>query len=477
MWNKDFLYKITVFSVLLIMSGCSSSEGKNDPVSDDHSANGKVMVYTYSSSVKPSTYYTVKVQEQDAFVLPTSEPQICSFSCEGKVKVEVTPLRTQATSAMVRPVTKNYEYSVSNGNVILYLEPYDRVVVEINGDEENPLFLFANPMETDKPSGDNADVLYYKAGTVTSESILSLKSGQTLYVEGGAILKGCVWAQNCSDVTIKGCGIIDARDNSDKVVFFNHVTDGTIENVTVLNSTGWTTLLTQSSNITSDNYKAVAVASSNSAGNQNDAFDVLGCSGVKVTRGFSYCHDDAFCVKSQKWIYNAETKDVSFEDCIAWNKECGNSFEVGYETNQNVSKVSFKDVYAIHSAGKRTPLRRGGIGVHQGAGALISDLTYENVYIEDPKEYGVYIRIMNSGYDIGTGEVWQPGLIKGVTLKNVRFLSKPPYGNVIQGYDSSHRIEGIKFENLHIGDDLITNQNAGSYFTISNAEVTFSTTE
>lgn len=473
---KKIIYDITFIAAIFIMAGCSSSEGKDNPTTDENEASGEVMVYEYSSSLKPSTFFTVKVQDQDAFVLPTSEPQICTFSCNGKVKVEVTPLRVNASSAIVRPVSKDYEYSVSNGNVILYLEPYDRVVLEINGDEENPLFLFANPMETDKPSEDDENVLYLKAGTVTQKDILSLSAGQTLYIEGGAILEGCVWAQDCSNVTIRGCGVIDGRDNSDKVVFFNNVDGGTIKDVTVLNSTGWTTLLTQSSNLTSDNYKAVAVASSNSAGNQNDAFDVMGCSNVTVTRGFSYCHDDAFCVKSQKWVYKAETKDVSFEDCIAWNKECGNSFEVGYETNQNVTNVSFKNVYAVHSAGKSTPLRRGGIGIHQGAGAVISELTYENVYIEDPREYGVYMRIMNSGYDIGTGVTWEPGLIRNVTLKNVSFLSKPPYGNVIQGYDSSYRIEGIKFENLRIGDELITDSNSGSYFTITNADVSFTTT-
>ena len=91
------------------------------------------------------------------------------------------------------------------------LSPGDEAVVEINGSEENSLFIFVNPLETDRPDPSDPDVVYFKAGSVSSRPDIDLKSGQTLYIEGGAIVKGNIKANGADNISIRGCGIIDSR--------------------------------------------------------------------------------------------------------------------------------------------------------------------------------------------------------------------------------------------------------------------------
>jgi len=436
-------------------------------------------IYQYAPTVMPSGAYAVTVNGRSSQVIPTDEPHLSSFGCDGTVEVIVTPLREHIREAAVRPVSRDFGHRIENDAVVLYMRPYDRAVVEINGDEEHSLFLFANPLETDKPDPDDPSVLYFKAGTVTDIPNISVSSGQTVYIEGGAVVRGSISARNVENVAVRGCGILDGRVNSDKVVFAYRVHGLTIENITVLNASGWTTMLAECTDITATGYKAVATASMlNASGNENDAFDLLGCSDAEIRYGFSYCHDDTFCIKAQKWSYCGTVDNILFYDCIAWNKECGNSFEIGYELNQNVSNITYRNVCSIRSSGKEQPLRRGVLSLHNGAGGKVSDVLYENVRIEDPREYGIYASIIKTSYEIGAGVTWTPGEIENVTYRDVHMLHAPKYGNIIEGYDDGlHRIGGVRFENVRIGDELVTERNIGRFFAVSNADVEIANTD
>ena len=169
----------------------------------------------------------------------------------------------------------------------------------------------------------------------------------------------------------------------------------------------------------------------------------------------------------------AEVDNVEFRDCIAWNVGGGNSFEIGYELNQNVNNVRYRNVYAIRTAGRTPSLRRGSIGLQNGAGGKVTNISYDGVWVEDPREYGIYMAILKSSYDIGQGVEWTPGEVDGVSVKNVNFLVKPPYGFHFQGYDVDvHRLKNITLENITIAGERLTKENASRLgVVIKNADV------
>lgn len=467
--------KITILYALFALLSCGSGKSGDGPeVKQPSGELGKVETYRYSPSVIPSTRFTVSVNGENQLVHETPEPDFCLFGADGRVKVEVRSYVKKIESAVVRPLYRNVEYNVGDDRLTLYMEPGDRFVVEINGDEASPLFLFANPVE-EKPS-DRSCYKYFEAGGVYDAGQITLDSNQKVYIEGGAVVKGYLSAVGRENVGIEGCGILDDGDNDSRTVTFYKCKGVTMKNVLVRNRNNWTTFIVESTGVRAEGYKVVATASdkADGSGNENDGFDVMGCNDVIVKSCFAYCHDDAFCVKSQKWGYSGETYDVEFDDCVAWNRNCGNSFELGYETGKDVHDVVFRNVCAVHSAGSAKEFRRGAIGLQNGAGGRVHDILYENMWLEDPKEYGIYITIINSGYNIGNDVTWTPGYIEGITFRNISLGVMPPKGNFIAGYDSAeHSIKGVVFENLSIAGKKVTTASEAGFKTFKNTDAIF----
>lgn len=466
----------TIFC-LYAMVACGNGKITEQDDYDKMCSDTRVEIYNYASSVTPSTLYSVRINGNSTLVYRTIEPQIASFGCDGMVKIEVDYQKENISTVAIRPVSKNHHYTFDKGRITLYLNPYDQVSVEINGDETNPLFLFANPLEADnRPSKDDPNVKYYAAGQTYDAGTIQMSSGQTLYVEGGAVVYGVAAAHTRQNVTIAGCGIIDAQTNPAYAVKMEYCDSLKISDVCLLNRDGWSCAISCCNNVDLHNFKVIAPASTtNPNGIDNGGIDLLGCNNATAKYCFAYAHDDAFMVKTRKWNWGSDVENISFEECIGWNIDAGNTFEIGYELNDKVRNVSFKNIYAIHS-GTRNEMRRGALTIHQAAGGSIENVRYENVYVEDPKEYGLYIRILKSVYNIGNGVEWTPGKIDGVIIKNLVFLKQPPRGHVLQGLnDGENRIKGLEIENMTTEGAKVTSGNAveGFKFYIVNTDVTF----
>lgn len=225
-----------------------------------------------------------------------------------------------------------------------------------------------------------------------------------------------------------------------------------VDGLTLINHDKWSTLATECRDVSFSNYKVVAPASCNAHGHENDALDILGCQDVSISKCFTYCHDDALCIKSQKWAYAGPVRNVRCEDCVIWNYHCGSGIEIGWETNQDCSDVHFKNIWCIRSGGDMNPaMNRAGISVKHCAGGHLSDFTFENIYVEDALEYGIYFGIYESVAQIGNNVAWKPGTMDGFLFRNVHIDGPMPYGSASEGYDASeHAVKGVRFEGLYL---------------------------
>lgn len=487
MSTKAFSFLLLILS-FAVVPGCHDSRA--DGSSDQSGTWGgqwsptdsETELYTYSNAVVPSQYYNVRVNGENAFVIPAlsspqgSQPdyehQVCTFGCSGEVIVEVLPTSEHITEAVVLPKSKNYEYQIVNDVLQLRMSPGDRAVVEINGKEDNDLFLFANPIESEKPSETDPDVMYFRSGTVTDVSAINLKSGMTVYIEGGAVITGRITCEeNTSDIAVRGYGILDSRGVNARAIQFHKVNDVVIDGIVLLNDINWSTFIADGENIDISNYKVIAVYNpENSTGCENDAIDLLGCRNARVTGCFGYAHDDVFCVKSRKWSYRGEVEDIVFDDCIAWNHRSGNSFIIGAEVDDDVTGVTFRNCVSIRSAGNTNLLNRGGLSVHNCASGHVSDILFENIVLEDCREYGIHLDIRESyvgnlGNDENNNAIpYSPGTCDGITLRNIDILKAPAEGNFAFGYDEDHQISNLIFSNVRQEGVLITESNITTYF-------------
>ena len=180
-------------------------------------------------------------------------------------------------------------------------------------------------------------------------------------------------------------------------------------------------------------------------------------------------HDDVYCLKSQKFKLKGDIVDgIWYDDCIGWNIDAGNTFEIGYETQIDISNVHYKDIYAIHSGTSGTDMRRAALSIHNGAAGTISNVTYENAYIEDAMEFAIYLACLKHSYNIGYDDKgnelqYSPGKIKGICYKGVNLLnSRKGKGLcVVQGYNSEYNVSDVTFTDFNYLGRKITSIDDG----------------
>ena len=424
-------------------------------------ANTTVESYVYSSEAEVSEYYSMKVNGIPVTVLRDVEPDFAIFGANGEVDVEITLLKGTLDSLIVRPQAKKYEYSFKDHKISLKLKTGDRVSVEPNFSTTKSLLVFVNPLEKKKVAKLKKDpsVKFFRAGEIYEEGHIKLNSGETLYIQGGAIVKGFIGMMKykpTNAITIDGGGILDNRewdgihhekrnpvriDNSDNML---------VQNITVLNQDYWTFYIVNCDNCVIKNVKLIGTFThkADGTGNEDDGFDICSSHNVLVEGCFAYAHDDAFCVKSSTPTMTRLAKDIHFKDCVAWNVDSGNSFEIGYRVAGGVKNVFFEDIYAIHSGHRpKSHFRRSGLSVHQGSPGYIKNIRYENVHIEDPQEYSFNINVFKTPYK--TYE-WAPGEISNIRINNLYIYKKAPDGGVIKGYDDEHKTRDVVITNYYL---------------------------
>ena len=148
-----------VFAVAVAMAAVVACGPKEAPIDYDAQTVGTTHeVYTYAPDAPRSAYYAVTVGGDNCYVYPVNtnhdKPQLVSFGTNGLVKVEIIPLKVNPTSVVVRPLAKKFPHKIENGKIVVYLTEGDHATVEVNGDEDVPIFLYANSLEIDKPSPD-----------------------------------------------------------------------------------------------------------------------------------------------------------------------------------------------------------------------------------------------------------------------------------------------------------------------------------
>ena len=470
--------QLLTFSLMLIAAcsaGAPSGSGQQEP-EEEIQYTGQVETYRYYEGLRPSTRFTVSVNDEDQYVYPTSEQHLCAFACDGTVKVVIDSPEADITSVVVRPKAKNPQYRLKDGKIILTMAPKDRYVVDINGEWRNALLLFANAVDTDKPSPEDPNVLYFEAGKVHDAGIINPDSGKTVYFEGGALVNGRVFCDDKDHLTFAGGGMLNCTPEEEPAFRLNRCSYVTMKDFIVLNTSSYGIILRETDVVEADNVKSYGEASKlTETGVENDAFDLFGCRHVQIQHAFSYCHDDTYCIKTRKWAVNRSSEYIRYEDCIGWNIQGGNSFEIGWETGCDVSHVSYKDIYSVHtSEGTGTAYLNGGATIHQVDGGVISDISYENVYLEEMLRYGLYFVVRENKaptVSIGTDAVWAPGVIRGVKMKNVHLGNMPPWGNCAKGLDNEHSVQ-VEIDGLYIAGKRVTslseaNFTVGPYATVT----------
>ncbi|MGL6267661.1 MAG: hypothetical protein ACRC2O_07025, partial [Chitinophagaceae bacterium] len=145
---KRIKYLQTVF-FLLAIAMASIAEANNK-----HATTG----------MNPSTDYRVWVNGKEVFVNASPVPAAyASFEINGVADIEIKASR-DIKWVDIRPLSLKLKPVFKDSTIRFSISQPSHLSIELNGSIKSPLFLFANPPETNKPAKNNHTVIFFEGG-------------------------------------------------------------------------------------------------------------------------------------------------------------------------------------------------------------------------------------------------------------------------------------------------------------------------
>jgi hypothetical protein len=438
-------------------------------------AAAQLVTYDPPPGVAAAPDFRVWIGGRELFLYDTEVAAVGIFSFAGDVEVVVRPTH-DVRRVDVRPLSAGVRPDVRPNEIRFRLRAPHNLSVELNGESRRVLNLFAAPLERDVPSPDDPGVRYFAPGRVHDAGEVTLRSGETAYIAGGAVVRGAFRASGGRGVRIRGRGIVDGTHLPEgvRMVTLDSVRDALVEGVTFLNSGTWTVVPFLSDGFRADNVKILNWRTG------SDGIDLVATSHAVVENSFVRANDD--CVVVKTWgggprypggmqAAGPDVSDILVRNSVFWNMPWGNALEIGFELRAaRVRGIRFVDNDIIRVD------RGAALSIHNGEGAEVSDVLFEDIRIEDARHKLLDLAVVFSQYSLDRpaeqaertrlymqgawdGVLRTPpgaeaeharhrGTIRNVTLRNVAIVDGPVPFSVIAGYDDAHRVEGVRFENL-----------------------------
>ena len=407
--------------------------------------------------------YETRVNHETAFSWSAAYDlaPVAIFDFEGKVHVSITVKDASVTSAKVSPLVYGIVPTIENNVISFDLSYSDNYVIEYNDDSNTAIHLFANPIEedpiTEEEAKNDSSITYIGPGVYKADAI-SMKSNSTVYIAGGAYVYGQIRTEDLENITIRGRGIIsgaiyERRSESEYTlpIEIRSSTNVRIEGITILDPAGWTITLYKSTDVVLDNVKIIT------ARQNGDGISVQSCSNVLVKNGFVRSWDDSLVVKNSD---RGSTNNVVFDDVTVWT-DLAQSMEVGYETyGPEMNDITFKNITIVHN------FHKAAISMHNCDDAVINNVTYENITLEDGQMLGDQRSDGENDFLIDFTIAYHPdwtksqgdrGSINNVNIKNVKVYSLlDSIVSRINGESESSAIRGVTIEGIEIEGVQIT---------------------
>jgi hypothetical protein len=433
-------------------------------------AGDTVVSYPAPQGEKASEDYKVDAGGKPVFVytapvLRGGPASFAYFDFSGSVTVSVASTRKIGT-VKILPASYAIKPTVSGNSISFTLSKPANLTIELNESTERPLHLFANPPEVDRPDPTSKDVIYFGPG-MHEVTTLRPKSGQTVYLAGGAILRAKippdekptqeknwkgnkVWATlletgGAKDVKVRGRGVLDMGPlpwHARTAMWFGGSTDILVEGIIILDAPAWVVAMHNSTNVVIRNVKQIC------ARENSDGIDICNSQDVLVEDCFLRNNDDDVCVKTISPPPAMESKNIVVRRCVVWNDRA-RGLGITSETRANISNVLFEDCDIIHdfSGGGECAA----LAILVSDSGTMSDIRFENIRVEDCRNTLVNCWI---GADMW-GHDKTRGHIKGVTFKDIVVTGKTFPVMKLNGYDDAHLIEDVRIENLRINGSPI----------------------
>ena len=392
------------------------------------------------------------------------------FDMSGPVDVTITPSFAYESFELV-PKSLGIQGKRTGDAITFLLREPANVSLVLDGNYQGKvLHLFAEQPETDIPNPNDPNVIYFGPGFHDLGDYGAppkmIGSNQTLYIAGGAVVRGRIRAENASNVTIRGRGILlnDYRfqdEYDDIALTLSHVTDSTVRDIIVNRDTNsWTAAMHASSQVTVKNYKAVSPRLASS-----DGFNINSSHDITFDGVFIRSADDAVAIKGLSGeaepaqalpVYN-----ITYQNAQLWS-DANNAIGIGAETMAAYFRhIVFRNIDVLYNFDDRyhpdVLPDRSAINIFALHGTEFRDITFDNIRVEKAKRL-INIHMDTSFYFGAILGNWAwPGSMSGIVYRNITSYSDGTNEIKVQGWSKDRIISDVTFDNIVINGKKVKN--------------------
>ncbi|NJK87161.1 MAG: hypothetical protein HC906_15465 [Bacteroidales bacterium] len=346
-------------------------------------ASAQVTTWQGPEGFASDKYYTVTVNGVKIPVYDTPIASYAIFDFSGAVTVEVNTMY-DVRWVDIRPLKSSIkpEYTGDHSFRFKMSNP-ENLSVELNGRiRQQPLFIFSGSPEIVRPPESDKNVVFFKSGQLYKDVKLELQDDQTVYIEGGAVVQGYIFAEGKKNIKICGRGILDGsfnrttEGNKNRFINLRDCENIEISDIVLHNGTTWQTALFHCNNAQINGIRIV----SESGG--DDGMDIFRCTNIVVDGVFAHTKDDCIAIKSGG-TYPADhpTDNIVVKNCVFWNSIWGNAVEIGFELYSNeVKNIRFENIDIIHVEDGAA------MSIHNAGQAHVYNIVFEDIRVEDARQ-------------------------------------------------------------------------------------------
>jgi len=441
---KNYLFLI-LFSILAASCHQSGPVIYNAPEKEKKSPDFEMFVNN-----KPVFVYEARVskfpinQVWPGYQRPVNQTEIASFAyfdLNGEVEIKINSAK-EIKTLDIRPTEYGIKPVISGKTITIKISRPMQFSVEVNG-YHNAMHIFANPVEKFNVNKDDPKVHYFGPG-IHDAGVINVKSNETVFIDGGAVVYGRINSENARNIKIMGRGILDAskieRNKGPHMVNLVKVVNATISGIILRDAHIWALTTTSCDSITIDQIKMIGLWRYNS-----DGIDIVNCSNMSIRNSFIRAFDDNIVIRGSRGPYKEGFKiiqNIKVDSCVLWN-DWGRALEIGANTViDTIKNITFTNCHIPHFTSVALDIQNCDRGT-------VKDIYFKNIAIEGQisdsltlgtlpiftKAWGKVIVLGIYGSFYSSDSV--RGQINHIYFDNIKLSSVNPTGIYHAEYDST----------------------------------------
>jgi len=423
-----------------------------------------IPAYVYGFSRSSVTYWHTGTNPSVNFL---------TFGTTSQVPVRVTKTGGSITSIDVSPHSKNIPVQLIAGQAVLTLNQLNKVWITVNGDDANPLFIFADPPKPPVPAG----ATYVGPGIMTiaqNGGHYQPRSGEIIYLDGGAWVRGNLDVTGTSNVQLMGPGVLSGEL-------------WTSESISAYPFDIWVKFAMVTGDWTGGDAAIVSGVTIVDAPAYNFFGGAHTVSNVKVLSPWFYSTDGFQGVShvDQSFIFNGDNAfapgaagvqndNLTITHCFGGTTE-NSVFTGGYYGFEAVKGYSALvddiDIKTYLSDAGGPPLLASVFQVYvdnNDPNAGYSNQTYQNIRIEGNVSTPL-LELKNTVYPWGGSLAVNPplGNSYNFVFRNISLEGTQKYLSQIKGWDASNGFHNVVLDNFRFNGVVVTQANLSQYFDVN----------